>query len=79
MRCYRHRLNQSRYSEVEFRTGMLGMAIIDVDTGRILALFLGALSDCTRGSLERPKLSRSNSAQQLSGQHRAPTANRSVP
>lgn len=46
-------LKQSRYSQVEFRTGMLGMAIIDVDTGRILALS-GALSDCTRRSLERP-------------------------
>lgn len=44
---------EPRFTKVAMRTGMLGIAVLDVDSGRILAL-TGAVSDCTRNNLQVP-------------------------
>ena len=43
--------NEPRFTKVAMRTGMLGLTILDIDSGRILAL-AGAVSDCTRNNLQ---------------------------
>lgn len=43
--------DQPRFAAVAMRTGMLGIAVLEVDSGRILAL-AGAVSDCTRQNLQ---------------------------